>query len=272
MPQLVHFCSALLRQHTHHHICLTVRLQAKEAKREAKHAAHEAKQAGEDAGGWVDDKSGGLLDSAGNAVGSVGSKAHDAYDAVADKVCAVQEPGLALLVLVCSCLWELTPAGPALRQSPGYVHVQHRLCFEARHHGKHALRPIACLRDISLPCAVTNRQPCHGDCVGRLVWCAIYTGSMRVVKLQVDELRHDAKEKVEAEVKEADKRAISPGACSAVRGLGLSNLQCSAPSLGDLCSKATELVHVADVVIREPLSSPVEQRASCGEDLADCQL
>lgn len=60
--------------------------QAKEAKRETKHAAKETKEAGEDAGEWVNEKSGGLLDSAGDAAGAVSHKAHDAYEAVADKV------------------------------------------------------------------------------------------------------------------------------------------------------------------------------------------
>jgi hypothetical protein len=88
---------------------------AKEVKHEAKHAAKEAKEGGEDAGDWVNDKTGGLLDSASEAAHKVGSKAHDAFETVADK-------------------------------------------------------------------------------------------------LQVDEVRHDAKEKVEAETKKADKRAASPAA------------------------------------------------------------
>lgn len=66
--------------------------QAKEAKHEAKHAAKETKEAGGDAGEWVNEKSGGLLDSASDAAHKVGSKAHDAYDAVADKV---RPPGMA---------------------------------------------------------------------------------------------------------------------------------------------------------------------------------
>lgn len=33
-----------------------------------------------------------------------------------------------------------------------------------------------------------------------------------LLKLQVDELRHDVKDKVKAETKEADKRTASPGA------------------------------------------------------------
>lgn len=35
--------------------------------------------------------------------------------------------------------------------------------------------------------------------------------STRALQLQVDDLRHEAKDKVEAETKAADKRAASPG-------------------------------------------------------------
>jgi hypothetical protein len=40
----------------------------------------------------------------------------------------------------------------------------------------------------------------------------LMSASTRALQLQVDDLRHEAKDKVEAETKHADKRAASPGA------------------------------------------------------------
>ena len=164
-----------------HSCCLA---QAKEAKHEAKHAAKETKEAGGDAGEWVNEKSGGLLDSASDAAHKVGSKAHDAYETVADKV---------------------RPRHGAWSHQAVRAQDAPRSRASVPHQGAGGC------------CCTSAVRP-------GLVWwpkttwttgldpASTRAPSTRALKLQVEDLRHDAKDKVEAETKHADKRAASPGA------------------------------------------------------------
>jgi hypothetical protein len=132
----------------------------------------------------VNEKSGGLLDSASDAAHKVGSKAHDAYETVADKV------------------------------RPPHSTWSHQ-ALQARD----ALRSRA-----SAPHQGAGGRCCVSPVCPGLVWWPKTTRttglipastralSTRALKLQVDDLRHDAKDKVEAETRHADKRAASPGA------------------------------------------------------------